>query len=147
MAVCVNALRNGVSHSIFALRGTQMKYLILTLTLFGSTLASADVLTWGDLDFETKYTLTTDIVFNDQLTLHKGDAFVVDDKGAGPGFVYISFKNLMCTDPTLKSELILFNPEPEDTVNDKSVGVEMFEDCEVSVYVETKYYYNKSMFE
>jgi hypothetical protein len=124
-----------------------MKFLILTLTLLASTFALANVLTWGDLDFETKYTLTSDIVFNEQQTLHKGDAFVVNDKGAGPGFVYISFKNLMCTDPTLKSELILFNPEPEDTVNDKSVGVEMFENCEVSVYVETKFYYSKSMFE
>lgn len=124
-----------------------MKFLILILTILASQLASAEVLNWGDLDMDHKYTLTTDIIFNDQLVLHKGDAFVVDDKGAGSGFVYISFKNLMCTDPTLKSELILFNPEPEDTVNDKSVGVEMFEDCEVSVYVETQYYYNKSMFE
>ena len=128
-----------------------MKFLILTLTVLASTLAStaasANVLNWGDLDMDQKYTLTADVVFDNQLTLHKGDAFVVDEKGAGSGFVYISFKNLMCTDPTLKAEMILFNPEPEDTVNDKSVGVEMYEDCEVSVYVETQYYYSKSMFE
>lgn len=124
-----------------------MKFLILTLTVLASGFAHADVLNWGDLDMDQKYTLTTDIVFDNHLVLHKGDAFVVDDKGSGEGFVYISFKNLMCTDAKLKAELILFNPEPEDTVNDKSVGVEMFEDCEVSVYVETQYYYNKSMFE
>lgn len=126
-----------------------MKALIFAVVLSVAGLArAADVqaLSWGDLENGQKYELLSDIQLSDALTLHKGDGFEFADIADGSGFIWLSFKNLQCENAQLKTEMILFNPEPEDQQNDKSIGLLQEEDCMVSVYVETRFFYNKSIF-
>lgn len=125
-----------------------MKNLIAVLFCLVSTSALAETLSWGDLEAGPKYILNADIPFENGMVLKKGDAFALDDMGQGNApVVYLTFKNLSCTDPSLTAEMVLFNPEPNDTAHDKSIGVEMYEDCYVSMYVEPQFFYNISVFD
>ena len=107
----------------------------------------AGFLQWNDLEPANKYILTSDIQISEGVKLSKGDAFTFEDSYSDEApVIYFVFKNLMCTDSSLKSEMVLFNPEPEDQAHDKSIGVELEENCLVGIYVEPQFYYNKSVF-
>jgi hypothetical protein len=125
-----------------------MKLFLMLSLVFSSAMVLAQPLNWDEIEFSKKYQLTSDIQFSDTVKLNKGDVLVLDDNGQGEApVIYFSFKNLSCNDAALKAEMVLFNPEPEDQDHDKSIGVEMYEDCYVSMYVEPQFYYNSSVFE
>jgi hypothetical protein len=126
-----------------------MKALFFAMILAATTWLQAaefQPLNWGDLENGQKYELLSDIQLSDTVSLHKGEGFEFADIADGSGFIWLSFKNLQCADVQLKTEMILFNPEPEDQQNDKSIGLLQDENCMLSVYVETRFFYNKSIF-
>ena len=52
-----------------------------------------------------------------------------------------------CKNPELTAEMILINPSPMDNSRDRSVGIELNQDCNVGVYVEPIDYYSSSLLE
>ncbi len=126
-----------------------MKFVLLISFLFAGVLAQAAQLNWSDIESNHKYVLNTDIKIDENLTLKKGDVFLYDELLSGDvPVLYLTFKNLMCTDPSYKSdEIILVNPSPDDHTSDRSVGVVVDSDCVVGIYIEPKDYYYPSLFE
>lgn len=113
---------------------------------FLSTASSSESLNWTDLEVGQKYELNFDIQLSDFLVISKGYGFIFEQSMSGGAFVYLRFLNLQCSDPTIETELILFNPEPEDTVNDKSIGLSHEDECKLAVYVETQFIADRSLF-
>lgn len=107
----------------------------------------ADVLNWNDLEEGNKYSVATDIPFTENLTW-KADSPVYFEEvytGMAPVLVF-TFKDANCTDPEFELEQVLFNPEPEDTVHNKEIGIQFSKECNITIFVEPQYYYDKSIF-
>lgn len=125
-----------------------MNKIILLFSFVFSTTVLADVLTWDELEPATKYSVAYDIPFDENLTL-KADSPLyfqeVSDLGNVPVMLF-TFLDPNCTNPEFESDMTLFNPEPEDTVHNKEIGVQYSKKCYVDIYVEPKFYYNKSIF-
>ena len=120
---------------------------MLFALLFTGLMARGDSLPWNDLESAKKYILNSDIAITESIKLSKGDAFSLEDVSSGEiPVIYFEMKNLMCTDNSLKSEVVLFNPEPDDHAHDKSIGVELEENCMLGIYVEPQFYYDISVF-
>lgn len=127
-----------------------MKYFLALLFLIPVSVLQAasnpGSVVWTELEAGKKYELNFDIQLSDTVKISRGDGFVFEQSMSGGMFVYLSFLNLQCTDEKIATELILFNPEPEDVVNDKSVGLSHEDECRLSVYVETKFITDRSLF-
>ena len=122
-----------------------MKIILWLSILLSTSYASAQI-NWDELEVGPKYHLAFDLNFDNGATLKVDTPLVLQEViSLQAPVIYFSFRNIACTDPTLTAELILFNPEPDDKVYDKSVGVQLEKDCVVGVYVETRFYYNKSL--
>ena len=122
-----------------------MKYFVLVLAQLVSFTAWSAVLDWSDLEVGPKYHLNADIQFENGYILKKDTPLVLQEAIAMQApIIYLAFRNIICTDPTLTADLSLFNPEPDDLDNNKSVGVLLDTDCILGVYVEPRFYYNKS---
>lgn len=124
-----------------------MNKILLLFSFLVSTTALADVHTWDELEMNHKYHVAYDIPFDENLTLKADSPLYYKDLIAGgiPVMVF-SFVDPNCTNPDFESEIALFNPEPEDTVHDKSIGIQYSKDCVIDIFVEPQYYYNKSIF-
>lgn len=125
-----------------------MNKIILLLSFVLSTSAWANILNWDELEPNTKYTVAYDIPFDENLTLKADSPLYFQeamDLGGVPVMLFI-FQNPNCVDPDFYSEMALFNPEPEDTQNDKSIGIGFSKECTVDIYIEPKFYYNRSIF-
>ncbi|MBY0554995.1 hypothetical protein K2P97_10740 [bacterium] len=127
-----------------------MKSLILALvssTVLTHT-AQSEVLIWRDLELGSKYILNTEIPLDGADSLVKDGAFLLEDVFSGYAPVmHFAFKDLLCTNNQMTSELMLFNPEPDNQSEDKSIGVQRLENCYLEVMIEPKYYYDNSVFE
>jgi hypothetical protein len=122
-----------------------MKFIFTIALLFFTATAQAQ-LNWDDLEVGPKYHLAFDLQFDNGVQLKTDTPLVLLEAISFQApVIYFAFKNLSCTDPNLAAEMILFNPEPDDHVHDKSVGVELDKDCIVGVYIEPRFYYNKSL--
>lgn len=123
-----------------------MKNFLFFVLIFVASSAFSKTLNWSELDFDTAYTLNSDIEFTDKVKLNKGDVLSFEDRGQGDApVIYFSFINASCIDAKLTAEMVLFNPEPQDHMNDKSIGVQLVEGCRVWMYVEPQFYYNISV--
>ena len=124
-----------------------MKTILLLSALLFSQIAFAEIPAWNDLELNQKYHISKDIKIDEALTLKAGSPLILNDVFAGqlPVILFI-FNNPNCTDPEFESEMALYNPEPEDTDHDKTIGIIFSKGCTVDVYVEPQYYYNKSIF-
>lgn len=121
------------------------KFLLLISFLF-STTVWADVLTWDQLETANTYSLANDIEFVEGLILKAGSPLYFNELITGEVPVMIfSFGDPNCKDASFESEMILFNPEPEDTTHNKEIGIQ-YSECSFDVYVEPHYYYGKSIF-
>lgn len=127
-----------------------MKYFLALLFLIPVHVLHAasnqNSVTWTELESGVKYELNFDIQLSDTVKISRGDGFVFEQSMSGGMFIYLSFLNLQCIDEKLTTELILFNPEPEDVVYDKSIGLSHEDGCRLSVYVETKFIADRSLF-
>lgn len=125
-----------------------MNKIILLFSFVFSTTVLADVLTWDELEAETKYSVAYDIPFDENLTLKTDSPLSfkeVTDLGNVPVMLF-TFLDPNCTNPDFESEMVLFNPEPEDTIHNKEIGVQYSKECYIDIYIEPQYYYNKSIF-
>lgn len=125
-----------------------MNKIILLFSFAFSTPAWANVLTWDELEANQKYSVVNDIPFDENLTLKADSPLIfqeVTDLGNVPVMLF-TFTDPNCTNPEFESELVLFNPEPEDTAHNKEIGVQYSKDCAVEIYIEPQFYYNKSIF-
>ncbi len=125
-----------------------MNKIILLFSFVFSTTVLADVLTWDELEAETKYSVAYDIPFDENLTLKTDSPLYfkeVTDLGNVPVMLF-TFLDPNCTNPEFESEMVLFNPEPEDTIHNKEIGVQYSKECCVDIYIEPQYYYDKSIF-
>ena len=120
--------------------------LIIIALIFSAFSAGAytrdQQLPWGDLDVGTKYHLIADIAYPDGIVLPKDSGLLLTEVQGGIGIVNFIFQNLTCTDYKIKAEMVMFNPDPADKVHDKSVGIELLENCVVSMWVEGRYFYD-----
>lgn len=124
-----------------------MNKFVLLISFVFSTTAIANVLTWNELEPNNKYLLAYDIQFDDNLTLKAGSPLYFQTLITGELPVMIfTFGDPNCTDASFQSDMILFNPEPEDTAQNKEIGIQYSQECGVDIFVEPKYYYNNSIF-
>lgn len=124
-----------------------MKKITILLIILFSNLALADNLTWNELEAGQKYTVANDIPFNENLTLKADSPLYFSELITGPvPVIMFSFQDPNCTDTNFESEMVLFNPEPEDTDHDKSIALQYSKECFIDIYVEPKFFYNKSIF-
>lgn len=127
-----------------------MKSLILALasSIVLANTAQSEVLIWRDIELGSKYILNAEIPLDGAGSLAKGGAFLLEDIFSGYAPVmHFTFKDLLCTDNQMTSELVLFNPEPDNQSEDKSIGVQRLENCYIEIMIEPKYYYDNSVFE
>lgn len=130
-----------------------MKSLLSVLVCLAMNSASAfeaqsETLIWRDLELNNKYILNTIIPLEAAVQLDKGGAFLLEDIFAGYAPVmHFTFKDLLCTDNKMTSELVLFNPEPDNHSQDKSIGVQRLENCYLEIMIEPKFYYDNSVFD
>lgn len=122
-----------------------MKLVLLFSILFATSNSYAQ-LNWDDLEVGPKYHLAFDLTFDNGVELKADTPLILQEAISFQApVIYFAFKNIACTDTNLTADMILFNPEPDDHVHDKSVGVELDKDCTVGVYIEPRFYYNKSL--
>ncbi len=120
--------------------------LLISITFFISSLsASAGALTWSDLDAGYLYRSEFKIQMAEEVVLHpETELLLLEKYSLGTPLVFFKFRDMACEDLSLKTELILFNPDP-DTADDSSIGLSYETNCEIDVFVETKDYYDKSI--
>lgn len=124
-----------------------MKFWFFLLMSFCSlNLWSADFLNWNDLENEGQYHLGQEIIFDkEQVNLAQGTQLLLTDIIGGElPVLLLTFKNLLCTDSDLQTEMILHLPDPDD--RDSSIGVDLAQNCIVNMYIEPRHYYGKSPF-
>ena len=109
-----------------------------------SELAGAS-LAWSDLDQGYLYKLAFDIEMAENVLLSQDrEMLLLEKHSLGTPLVFFKFRDMKCEDLNLKTEMILFNPDPT-TPDDSSVGLSYETNCEIDVYVETKDYYDRSI--
>lgn len=124
-----------------------MNKLILLFSLVFSTTAFAANYTWDELEPNVKYSVAQDIPISEDLIIKKDHPVYFEEVYLGMAPVMIfTMIDANCTDPEFESEMALFNPEPEDTANNKEIGIEFSKECKITVFVEPQYYYGKSIF-
>lgn len=116
------------------------------MVLLAAVSVQAEIIQWNDIEIGPKYELSFDIPVSNEITLQKDHPFILEDVFfSSLPLVHFTFKDLLCTDMERQTELELFNPEPENTIEDKSIGVTLHAGCLFEVIVESKYYYGPSV--
>lgn len=122
-----------------------MKYVTFLAAFLCSASALAGAISWSDLDANYLYRSAFKIEMADGVVIHPDQQLLLLEKySLGTPLVFFKFRDMSCEDLALKTEPILFNPDP-DTADDSSVGISYETNCEIDVYVETKDYYDKSI--
>lgn len=122
-----------------------MKLIYFLTTFFATFGVWAAPLTWSDLDAGHLYHSAFKIEMADGVLIHPEQELLLLEKySLGTPLVFFKFRDMKCVDLSLKTELILFNPDPY-TADDSSVGMSYETNCEIDVYVETKDYYDMSI--
>jgi hypothetical protein len=125
-----------------------LKLMMSAITILICSNLTAATLEWGDLDLYERYTLNQEINFENKVTLKPGDSFdMLDRIGGEIPAIYLQFHSVKCENPDLSSEMILINPNPNDTSTDRTIAVELEEGCNLGLWVEVKDYYSPSIFD
>lgn len=107
-------------------------------------------LNWADLNKSEPVDLATDVAMSESLVLKKGTRF--EFREAMPlDHIPVTVLELQAQDcpfPEAEAEMVLIDPrhESERDSLDRSVGVMLYKNCLVEVYVETRDYPTKSFF-
>ncbi len=123
-----------------------MKKLILLLSLVLSSTVFAGSVEWSDMEMEGQYFLKQDVVFENGISFKAGEPFYMVDLVAGEiPVMYFEMYYAGCTDYAATADLILVNiPQPDR--KDVVVGAQLYEDCNLGIYIEPKDYYSQSLF-
>lgn len=129
-------------------RGFMKKCIAMIVVLLSAGMVRGETVFWNDLEAgPVKYSLIADVPLSPSVTLYKNHPFVLEEIFfSSLPLVHFTMRDLLCENPDLSTELELFNPEPENTAEDKSIGVQMHPGCLLEVIVESKYYYDRSIF-
>ena len=110
--------------------------------------SSAQALTWEELEPPAKLKLKTPITFENGVTIDPSEmSFSLEEKtglsAPGVALMYYEVKGIACSDParTAPPSVVEAN-----SPMDHMVGVELFENCVLGIYVEIKDYYLESLF-
>lgn len=126
-----------------------MKKIILLVTLLFSSSIFAASMEWSELEQYSEYKLTQKISFENGVTLASGEVYEVREIEALsiPGYpmFYYSFHKKNCTQPNQTAEMVIVEIPGKD--RGVSIGVELEEGCNLSLYLEVKDYYLQSAFE
>ena len=122
-----------------------MKYLLTFILIFSSLSISAQVLDWNELEIDQLLTLKQEIIFvNEALTITVGSEFIVQDSIGLPIDVELYQLQLTkCAFPEKITEMILLEPENK---SDRSVGIQLKQNCVLEIFVESKDLFSKSFF-
>ena len=123
-----------------------MKKLILLLSLVLSTSLFAGSVEWSDMEIENQYVLKQDVAFENGITFKAGEHFIMADLLAGEiPVMYFEMYYTGCTDYGATADLILVNiPQPDR--KDVVIGAQLYEGCNLGIYIEPKDYYSQSLF-
>lgn len=102
--------------------------------------------TWSDLEVNETYRLTHDLSLSSSLNLNSGSSFYFEELVPTDIYFHLKFRQTDCPSPDLLSDLILYNPSPEDPYFNRSVGLKMEEGCLLNIYIEPTDYYTRSLF-
>lgn len=104
--------------------------------------------TWDDMTMGVLYLTEQDIPMGEDFKIPAGTGMVfVEVEYLTIPVVYLKYKDISnCRDLSFKTAMHLFNPNPDD-VDDNSIGIEYATNCEVAIYVESKDFYEKSIFQ
>lgn len=122
-----------------------MKYItFLTLSIFCFS-TFAQVAEWADLELDQKLTLNQEILFpTEAIVIEAGTKMEVRDLIGLPIDVELyELQMKKCAFPDKTSEMILLEPSQK---NDRSVGIQLKENCTLEIFVELKDLYSKSLF-
>lgn len=126
-----------------------MKFFFMFSVVFimSQNISLAADLEWGDLELYEQYTLNQAIEFPGVTVLSAGEKFELRDVMAGgPPLTYFEMHLVDCKDSDLSTEMIIVNPSPEDQGRDRSVGVQLDVGCNLSIWVEARDHYSRSLF-
>lgn len=124
-----------------------MNSVVFALGLLLAGYAQAAGPNWSDLEVGTAYYTSTDIPLSNEVTIPAERTLILlSVESLSIPVVLMIFKDTACTDLELKTDMELFNPNPDDKTDDNSVGIEYQANCEIGVYIETKDYNDLSIF-
>jgi len=123
------------------------KILVHLFFIFFASHGFSELLDWSDLEVGQKYPLGYNIALNSELSLPKNSYYrLIDITSSDAPVLIFTFKDQQCVNPNQKSDLILFNPDPENPGRDRSIGIEYQTICDLIIYVESPYYFENSIF-
>ena len=128
-----------------------MKKLILFSTVLCSLLSSnalfAANLDWSDLELDNIYTLKQDVVFENGITFKSGEKFNMADFMAGEiPVMYFEMFYTGCTDYSATADLVLMDV-PQAQGRAVVIGAQLYEGCNLGIYLVPRDFYKKSIFE
>lgn len=122
-------------------------FMFSLVLIMSQNISLAADLEWGDLELYEQYTLNQAIEFPGVTVLNAGEKFELREVMAGgPPLTYFEMHLVDCKDPDLSTEMIIVNPSPEDQGRDRSVGVQLDVGCNLSIWVEARDHYSRSLF-
>lgn len=122
-----------------------MKYTLI-LSLFLSCFSvAAQVVEWADIELDQKLTLTQEILFANEgiVIAPETHVEVTDIIGLPIDVELYQVKMKKCAFPSKTAEMILLEPFQQ---TDRSVGIQLKENCILEIFVELKDLYSKSLF-
>ena len=124
-----------------------MKKLFMLSCVFGLSNVYSSTLEWGDLDLNQRYQLNQNINIENVISYKMGDKFEMLDRIGGEiPVIYFQMHSVKCENPNLTSEMILINPNPKDTSTDRTIAIQLEENCNLGMWVEVKDYYSPSIY-
>ena len=121
--------------------------ILLTVFIFSTSSFAANI-SWSDLQEESEYKLTENILFENGVTLPDGDIYKLSviEPLSIPGYpmFYFGFDKKDCTNPEMTADLSIFSVPTNE--GDLEVGAELEVQCRLGLYLEVKDYYSSSAF-
>ncbi len=119
-----------------------MKSFLLLFCFLISTSVFAETLQWNDMELYKRYTLTQDITFENGIEFKAGEKFdMLDFIAGGVPVAYFEMHYADCQNPYATADMILVDVGP--TV----IGAQLYEGCNLGVFVEFKDFFNPSAFQ
>ncbi len=127
-----------------------MKKIFITSFFFvlSANVSLANTSTWNDLEINKSYSLNQTIRFPEGVELLSGEIIEILELNSGEAPVlYFQAHLEKCRFPELESDMILVNPNPNDTTHDQSVAVQIKRGCNIGIFLEPSDFYELSLFE
>lgn len=118
---------------------------ILALYLFASFTSYA-ANSWNELEVSETYHLSQSLPLDSSWSLAAGTQFYFEEMIPTDIYFQLRLRQTECVNYDQVSDLVLYNPSPEDPYFNRSVGLQMEEGCLLNIYLEPTDYYTPSVF-